>query len=187
MEHDDPEKRIDVPEHQPAEPKRGSRKPARIGAWIAVVLGGLCVFGGLAVGIELGVLHAVAYRFGTPTTVTIDHCASETSLRGNHERCYGRWGAGGKSNMVPIIGDYHRDGVGSQVDVRLVRNRNGTPAAFTASEGRPNYLWTAGGVLAIAGGSALMWSARRKIKTGSWPWSGRGSKPPGPTVAPDRR
>lgn len=195
MEQDGLEKRIADPEHQLAEPKRGadltpaqplrqseyvaprtgsgSRKRARIGAWIAVVLGGFCVFGGLAFGMELGVLHAVAYRLGTPTTATIDHCVSHTSLRGDDETCYGRWGVGGKSNTGPIIGDYdRRNGVGSQLDVHLVRNRDGSYAPFTASEAKPNYAWTSGGVLAIATGSVLMWSARRKIKTDSWPWSG---------------
>lgn len=162
-----------------------NRKPARIGAWIAVALGGVCVFGGLAFGMELGVLHAVSYRFGTPATVTIDHCVSHTSLRGDDESCYGRWGVGGKSNTAPIIGDYEHNGVGSQVDAHLVSTRNGTYVAYTASEGRPNYLWTSGGVLAIATGSVLMWSARRKIKTGSWPWSGRRSKSSGLTVPPD--
>jgi hypothetical protein len=153
--------------------------------WIAVVLGAFCVFGGLAFGMELGVLHAISYRLGTPATATIDHCVSHTSLHGDDESCYGRWGVGGKSNTGPIIGDYDRHGVGSQVDVRLVRNREGTYVAYTASEGRPNYLWTSGGVLAIATGFVVMWSARRKIKTGSWPWSGRWAKS-GLTGPPDR-
>ncbi|WP_152531457.1 hypothetical protein [Mycobacterium sp. UM_CSW] len=148
-------------------------RPARIGAWVTVVLGGICVFAGLAFGIELGAMHAVAYRLGTPTTVTIDHCEAHTSLHGDHERCYGRWGVGAKSNTVLIVGDYdRRNGVGSQVDVHLFRSRGGTDVAYTASEARPNYLWMSGGVLAIGAGSVLMWSARRKIKTGSWPWSG---------------
>ncbi|OBK48575.1 hypothetical protein [Mycobacterium sp. 1081908.1] len=160
MDEDDPEQHI------------GSRKPARIGAWVAGVLGGVCVVGGLIFGLEFGVWHAVAYRFGTPTTVTIDHCDSHTSLRGDDESCYGRWGVSGKSNTGLIVGDYDRHAVGSQVDVHLIGKRDGTYAAFTASEGKPNYLWASGGVLAIATGSVLMWSARRKIKTGSWPWSG---------------
>jgi hypothetical protein len=195
MDQDDPGKHITDPEQQLAAPKRGadrtpaqppqqgervapgtgsgSRKPARIGAWIVGVLGGFCVFGGLFFGIELGVLHAVAYRLGTPTTATIDHCASHSSLHGDDETCYGTWGVGGKSNTGPIIGDYDRHGVGSRVDVHLFSRRDGSYAALTASEGRPNYLWTSGGVLAIGTGSVLMWSARRKIKTDSWPWSGR--------------
>ncbi|WP_156766399.1 hypothetical protein [Mycobacterium sp. E2327] len=131
------------------------------------MLGGICVFAGLAFGIELGAMHAVAYRLGTPATVTIDHCERD------HGRCYGRWGVGAKSNRVPIVEDYdRRNGVGSQVDVHLFRSRGGTDVAYTASEARPNYLWMSGGVLAIGAGSVLMWSARRKIKTGSWPWSG---------------
>lgn len=153
------------------DPERRSRKPARIGAWVVLVLGGICIFGGLAFGMELGVLHAVAYRLGTPTTATIDHCEAHTSPNGDQERCYGRWGVGGKS-MFPIVGDYDRHGVGSQVDVHVFRSRGGTDVGYTASEGTPNYLWTSGGILAIATGSVLMWSARRKIKTGSWPWSG---------------
>jgi hypothetical protein len=170
MDQDDPEKQA----NEAPGTGSGARKRARIGAWAALVLGGLCVFAGLAFGMELGVLHAVAYRLGTPTTATIDHCDAHTSLRGGHESCYGTWGAGGKSNTGPIVGDYdRRNGVGSRVDVHLVRSRGGTYAAFTASEARPNYLWTSGGVLAIGTGSVLMWSARRKIKTGSWPWSGR--------------
>jgi hypothetical protein len=155
------------------DPERRSRRPTRIGTWVVLVLGGVCIFGGLAFGMELGVLHAVAYRLGTPTTATIDHCDPHTSLDGDRGRCYGRWGVGGKSNTGPIIGDYDdRHGVGSQVDVHLFHSRGGTDVAYTASEARPNYLWTSGGVLAIATGSVLMWSARRKIKTGSWPWSG---------------
>ncbi|OBA75413.1 hypothetical protein A5641_25665 [Mycobacterium sp. 1554424.7] len=153
------------------DPERRSHKPTRIGAWVAVVLGGICVFAGLAFGIEFGVLHAVAYRLGTPTTATIDHCEAHTSLDGDRERCYGRWGVGGKTTGQ-IVGDYDRHEIGSQVDVRLIRSRSGTNVAYTASEGRPNYLWTSGGVLAIATGSVLMWSARRKIKTDRWPWSG---------------
>jgi hypothetical protein len=127
------------------------------------------VFGGLALGFEIGLSKALVYKVGKPMTATIDHCASQGA---GGEICYGRWGTG-SSGTGPILGDYdHR--VGSQLDVHLVYNRNnGTWTAYTASVASPRYVWLSGGLLTIATGSVLIWSARRRIKTGNWPWSGR--------------
>ena len=151
----------------------GPRAPGRLGAWAVVVVGALWVFAGLALGLEFGVGHALAYRHGTPATATIDHCVSRASTPGDDDICYGRWGTG-KDSTGPIFGQYDRHaGAGSQLDVHVFSNRNGTWTAYTASEADPKYGWVAGGVVAIAVGATLMWSARRRIKTGRWPSSGR--------------
>ncbi len=178
----------DLPATQPRRPQpsaapetgSGGRKPGRIRAQIVSVFAIFCILGGLGFAFSQGVGDAISYRDGTPTTATIDHCDSTWSLRGDYETCYARWSVGGVSRTGPISGDYDRHGgVGSQVAVHVDRSsdRNGVYHAYTASEASPKYVMVSGGLFAFATGVVLWWSARRKVKTGSWPWSGRRTQP----------
>jgi hypothetical protein len=153
----------------------GGRKPST-GASIVrffamfILVGGLFFFG-------TGALLAYEDSPGTPTTATIDHCVPHVVEEfGNgpphkevdYETCYGRWSVGGVSQTGPIRGRFHGDHlVGSQVDVHV---RGGTAYERRASSALE--IWRMfGGFIAIATGVVLYWCARRKIRTGSWPWS----------------
>jgi hypothetical protein len=130
------------------------------------------VVGGLAF-ILHGALTFNIYRGGIPTTATIDHCGSQTEIVGTtrDETCYGRWSVGGVSQTGPIYGSLTNghDGVGSLVNVHV---RGGH--AYAASWGKPwVHLAMSVGLFLVATGLVLWWSARRKNKTGSWPWSRR--------------
>jgi hypothetical protein len=148
-----------------------SRKPARSRARIVSVLGSICVLAGLGLALA-GVDHMREYQDGTPTTATIDRC--------DHETCYARWTVGGVSQTSEIIGQLPsgHDLVGSQVEVHVTSGDSKSGPyydAYTASEASPNSALLFAGLFAFATGVVSWWSARRKIKTGRWPWSRRRS------------
>jgi hypothetical protein len=96
-------------------------------------------------------------------TATIDHCDNNTT-------CYGTWHSGTKLHTGQIRGDFPgAHTAGSPVDVYLNHGNAFTP--------QYEHSWGIGFMsaclAAIATGVILWWSARRKIKTGSWPWPGR--------------
>jgi hypothetical protein len=185
MDQKDPEQRIadlerqlgeqrrgaDPPPEQPAQqpntaPERGSG--SRTVAYLVLLLATL--FGFVGVGnFGTGALLTFKDSVGTGTTATIDHCVPQT--------CYAKWSVGGASQTGPILGrdsstfayrPIHGDHLeGSQVDVRV---RGGTAYERLASSAQElGRLF--GGFVAIAAGVLLYWSARRKIRTGRWPWS----------------
>jgi hypothetical protein len=187
MDQDDPEKRVADLEHQLADQKCGADlpltqppqpanaasatgsdapKPTRIGAWTRIVafLGIFCGVGGLMLLRPVLLPDTYGYLLGTPTTATIDHCVLRSGT------CDGRWSLGGVSQTGSIQGVYdgHDRAVGSQVDVHV---RGAT--AYTARYARLIYLTMSGGLFALAMGLVLWWSAWRKFKIGSWPWSRR--------------
>jgi hypothetical protein len=152
------------------EPASGSRKPSPSTlAWILQAFALFCVIGGLYF-FPASCGAAFPNLVSKPTTATIDHCDNETT-------CYGRWNVSRGSVTGRIHGDFHGDHpVGSQVDVYA---RQGRDYADTA---QATHGWgviaMSGCFLAFATGVVLFWSARRKIKTGSWSWSGRrGAQP----------
>jgi hypothetical protein len=120
-----------------------------------------------------GALPWAAYLMGTPATATIDHCASPTWWTGWHETCHGTWIIRGESHTGPISGG-PGEPVGSPVDVHLDHDsKNGPATPYTARAESLNYYPMFGGLFLAVAGVVLWWSARRKIKTGSWPWSRR--------------
>jgi hypothetical protein len=177
----------DLPPAQPPEPANaapetgsGAAKSARIGVWprIVALLGIFCVVGGLLL-LRGAVLPAYEYLRGTATTATVGDCVSHTG-----GTCDGRWSVGGVSQTGPIHGVYDRHDrvVGSQVDVHV---RGAT--AYTASYASLAYTAMSWGCVALATGLVLLWSVRRKYRTGNWPLSGRRFKVFGRFVRPDRK
>ncbi|MGO9381759.1 MAG: hypothetical protein ACLP4W_06595 [Mycobacterium sp.] len=56
-----------------------------------------------------------AYRVGTPTTATVDHCVRH----GRGTSCTAVWSVGGNSSTGPIVGSHYDHAEGSPVDVRV--------------------------------------------------------------------
>lgn len=149
----------------PADMGDGTPTPARMSRWTWFV--GVCGLVSLIGGALFlrPAYPAYQYLSGAPATATIAHCVSR-----NGETCYGSWGVGDATKAGAIHGLYDsRDRTaGAQVRVH-VRGAE----AFTSSYGRLAIQATAGGVLALVIGAALLWSARRKYRTGRWPLSRR--------------
>lgn len=149
----------------------GARTPAGLGVWTRIValLGIVCVAGGLLFLRPALMPDTYGYLLGTPTTATIDHCASGGGT------CDGSWTVGGESQAGPILGAYDRHArvIGSQMDVRVH-----DATAYTSSYARLIYQAMFGGFIAFAAGVVLLWSARRKYRTGDWPSFGRRSRRP---------
>jgi hypothetical protein len=153
------------------DPENPASTPARIGVWTQCVgfFGLVCLVGGLLFLRPALVPGTYGYVLGTPTTATVDHCASRGGT------CDGRWSVGGASPQAgPILGVYdgHQRAAGSQVDVHV---RGAT--AYTPGYARLIYPAMAAGFFAFATGGVLLWSARRKYRTGSWPWHRSGPPP----------
>jgi hypothetical protein len=169
MYQDDSEKRIEDPEQlEPLQP-RWKWFPvlvATLSLWVVTLCGALLVLYGAVVAYE---------NRGTPTTATIDQCVPHVvgqNLEGHqeadYETCYGRWSVGGVSQTGPIGGRFHGDHpIGSHMDVHVRGGHAYTPP------GASLYVMMFVGLFLVVTGLVLYWSARRKDKTGSWPWSRR--------------
>jgi hypothetical protein len=156
----------DLPITQPGQQANGAAEGGRGGRRVASIVQFVAIFC-LVAGVNIfgtGAILVYEDSLGTPTTATIDHCHQGVG----YQTCYAKWSIGGVSQTGPIRGRVYGDHpVGSQLNVHVRGGSAYQPRASTQK------IWRiGGGFAAIATGVVLYWAARRKIRTGRWPWSG---------------